>query len=222
MTAEQPKLPAKNLADAQTLWDYLKLNQPLTPCDCIIAMGSHDLRVAEHAAHLFLGSWAPLLICSGGLGRLTRQKWDEPEARKFAKAAIRAGVPVEKILIEDHSTNTGENMSFTRKMLSEQGIAINSALLVQKPYMERRALATAQKVWPEIDYCVSSPPIAFTDYPTKAIPMNELIQIMAGDFQRILIYPEKGFQIEQEIPLKTTDAFQNLVEAGFTNFLIRD
>ena len=53
---------------ARSLWDYLKLNQVLAPCDCIIAMGSHDLRTAEYAARLQLEGWAPWLVCSGGLG----------------------------------------------------------------------------------------------------------------------------------------------------------
>lgn len=52
---------------AKILWDYLKLNQPLQKSDCILAMGSHDLRVAEYAASLVVEGWAPLLVCSGGL-----------------------------------------------------------------------------------------------------------------------------------------------------------
>ena len=40
---------------------------------------------------------------------------------------------------------------------------------------------------------VSSPPIPFEAYPTKDIPLEQVIHIMVGDFQRILIYPEKGF-----------------------------
>ena len=210
------------LADAQTLWDYLKLNQPLATCDCIVAMGSHDLRVAVHAAHLFLDDWAPLLVCAGGLGRLTSQKWHEAEARLFAKVAIQAGVPAEKILIEDQSSNSGENIHFTKKMLAERGITIKRALLVQKPYMERRALATALKAWPEINYYVSSPPIALRDYPTNDIPMREIIQIMTGDFDRILVYPQKGFQVEQQVPQEAMTAFQNLVKAGFTEYLVKD
>ena len=222
MNGHPPELSLAALANAQTLWDYLKLNQPLAACDCIIAMGSHDLRVAEQAAHLFLEGWAPLLVCSGGLGRLTSQKWHEAEARLFARIAIQAGVPAEKILIEDQSSNTGENIRFTQKMLAEQGVRIKSALLVQKPYMERRALATALKAWPEIDYCVSSPPIALQDYPADDISMQETIQIMAGDFHRILIYPRKGFQVEQQVPQKVMDAFQSLVKAGFSEYLVGD
>jgi uncharacterized SAM-binding protein YcdF (DUF218 family) len=207
---------------AKTLWEYLKLNQPLTPCDCIIAMGSHDLRVGEYAAQLALDNWAPVLVCSGGLGRLTRDQWQETEASKFARIARQMGVPFNKILVEDHSTNTGQNIQFSMEILGGEGCVIRKALLVHKPYMERRALATALKVWPGIDYCTSSPPIAFEDYPNCNISLDHLIHIMVGDFQRILIYPQKGFQIPQEIPENVLQAYQTLMKMGYTKFIISD
>ena len=97
----------KILRAAKILWDYLKLSQPLERCDCVIAMGSHDLRVAGFAADLILKNWAPLLVCSGGLGRLTSEIWEESEAEKFAEIALSAGVLKKHILIENRSTNTG-------------------------------------------------------------------------------------------------------------------
>ena len=42
------------IVQAGILWDYLRLGEPLRKADCLIAMGSHDLRVAEYAARLFL------------------------------------------------------------------------------------------------------------------------------------------------------------------------
>ena len=38
---------------------------------------------------------------------------------------------------------------------------------------------------------------------------------MVGDLQRIKIYPEKGFQIEQHIPEDVWKAFEFLVAAGY-------
>jgi uncharacterized SAM-binding protein YcdF (DUF218 family) len=199
----------------------MKLDQPLETCDCIIAMGSHDLRVAEHAAQLMLEGWAPLLVCSGGLGRLTRTRWRETEARKFARIARQMGVPFNHILIEDQSSNTGQNIQFTRNLLESKGCKIRSALLVHKPYMERRSLATALKVWPEITYRLSSPPGAFTDYPNKDISMHELIQVMVGDFQRILVYPRLGFQVPQEVPQEVVKAYEDLLALGYTRDLVK-
>ena len=43
---------------------------------------------------------------------------------------------------------------------------------------------------------------------------------MVGDLQRIKIYPEKGFQVYQEIPADVWRAFERLVELGFDKQLI--
>jgi len=206
------------LLAACVLWDYLKLDQPLVKSDCLIAMGSHDLRVAEHAARLALDGWAPLLVCSGGLGRLTREEWDEPEARKFARVALRAGLDSERVIVEERSTNTGENILFSKALLEEKGIAVRSAILVHKPYMERRAYATAKKNWPEVFFTTTSPLIPFESYATVQIPMRMVIEIMAGDFQRVGAYARKGFQIPQPVPPEAQAAFETLQHAGFTRF----
>src|SRR5258708_37178772 len=149
---------------AQKLWDYLQLDQQIEKSDAILVLCSHDKRVAERAAQLFLDDWAPLLIFSGGLGSITRTFWTEPEADQFAAIAIRMGVPKENILIENRSTNTGENFRLTRKLLVEKGIDPQKFIVVQKPYMERRSFATFRKMWPEKDVIVTSPQVAFDEY----------------------------------------------------------
>lgn len=213
-----PTPTPQNLADARLLWDYLRLDMPLQKSGCILAMGSHDLRVGEYAAQLYLQGWAPLLVCSGGRGALTRD-WQHTEADLFAAAARKAGVPPEAILVEDRSSNTGENITFTHRLLQERNFHPSSFLLVQKPYMERRAIATFHQQWPGMPCAVTSPPIAFEDYPTPEIPLPDLITIMVGDFQRLERYAELGFQEAQIIPKSAQQAFERLVRAGFNKRL---
>lgn len=195
------------------------MNHTLAKSDCILALGSHDLRVADRAAELYLEGWAPILILSGGLGNVTRGIWKDPEADRFARIALDKGVPAEAIFIENKSTNTGENIQFTRRLLEEKLLHPQHFLLVQKPYMERRTYATFRKQWPDKDLLVTSPQIAFEDYPTEEIPMERVIEIMVGDLQRIRLYPQKGFQIPQEIPAEVWAAYEKLVEWGFTGHL---
>ena len=66
------------------------------------------------------------------------------------------GVAREHILIENRSTNTGENVLFTRRLLAERGLDPARFIVVQKPYMERRSYATFRKVWPEKEIIVTS------------------------------------------------------------------
>ena len=209
------------LAEARKLWDYHHLYHKPAPSDCILVLGSHDLRVAERGAELYLQGLAPILLFSGGLGYLTKGLWTEPEADQFARIALDKGVPSEAIFIENKSTNTGENIQFSRRLLEEKGLRPNSFLLVQKPYMERRSYATFRKQWPDKELLVTSPQIALDDYANDEIPMERVINSMVGDLQRIRIYPGKGFQIPMEIPDEVWAAFEKLVAWGYTAHLAK-
>ncbi len=206
---------------AKKLWDYHHMNHTLVKADVILALGSHDLRVATRAAQLYLEGWAPLLVCSGGLGNLTSGIWTESEADQFGAIAIQMGVPAEAVLIENKSTNTGENIIFTEKLLRERGIDPQSFIVVQKPYMERRSYATFKKHWADKNVVITSPQLSFEEYPSDDIPVDRVIEIMAGDLQRIREYPAKGFQIHQDIPDDVWKAFEGLVKLGFDQHLIK-
>ena len=131
------------------------------------------------------------------------------------------GVPRDKVLVENKSANTGENIVFTEKLLAQKGLNPKSFIVVQKPYMERRSFATFKKHWPLKDLVVTSPQIPFDEYPTGDIPLDRVIDIMVGDLQRIREYPSKGFQVHQEIPGDVWNAFERLVELGFDGHLIK-
>lgn len=208
---------------ARIIWEYHLMHQKLEKADCILVLGSNDLRVAEYAAKLFLDGWAPLLVCSGGVAHksdLLATGWDKPEGEVFADIAMKMGVPKEKILIENQSTNTGENIRFTRELLVERRLAPKRIIVVQKPYMERRAYATVKREWPEQEFIVTSPPLSFDGYPNKEIPKDAMINIIVGDLDRIKRYGENGLQIPQEISKEAWSAFQELVRRGYTKHLV--
>jgi hypothetical protein len=60
---------------AELLWDYHYLKGPLEKPDCIVGLGSYDLRVAERCADLYFDQSAPLVIFSGYLGNWTKRYW---------------------------------------------------------------------------------------------------------------------------------------------------
>lgn len=207
----------------EKIWNYHQLGHELKKSDAILVFCSHDRVVAERGARLWLDGWAPLLIFSGGLGVVTGRFWSVPEADQFAEIAIGMGVPNERILIENRSTNTGENVLFSRRLLEQRGIEAQTFIVVQKPYMERRSYATFRKVWPEKDLVVTSPRLSLDEYlgryDHEPLSPEDAIGIMVGDLQRIRLYAEKGFQIPQEIPNDVWEAYEALVAAGYDGYL---
>jgi len=207
---------------AKIIWDYHHMNNAVRKSDAILVLGSHDIRVAQRGAELYLQGLAPNLIFSGGIGRLSKGVFKKPEADLFAETAVKMGVPEKALIVENKSTNTGENIEFTKKLLREKGLDFNSFILVQKPYMERRAYATFKKVWPEKKFVVTSPQQSFEKYTSSTeIPKDEVINIMVGDLQRIKEYPKLGFQIKQDIPAEAWESYNHLVSLGYTKHLIK-
>jgi len=208
----------------EKVWDYHQLNHRLAKSDAILVLCSHDKAVAETGARLYLEGWAPLLVFSGGLGSITRHLWQEPEADQFAEIAVAMAVPRQDILIENRSTNTGENVLFTRQLLAERQLDPATFIVVQKPYMERRSYATFRKVWPEKEVLVTSPQVSLDEYLGKysneALTTDDVISIMVGDLQRIKLYPAKGFQIHQDIPDDVWQAYDELVGMGYSSRLV--
>ncbi len=212
-----------NITLAKIIWDYHHVNHKLKKADCIFVLGSHDIRVAEYATKLFFEGYAPIVIFSGGVAHhddLLRTGWKKSEAETFAERAIQLGIPKNKIIIENESTNTSENIKFTEKILNEKRLNFNSFLVVQKPYMERRTYATIKLYWPNKTIIVTSPQIDFDNYCNAKITQDDVINLMVGDLQRIKLYPSKGFQISQEIPCNVWVAYQKLVKLGYTKHLI--
>jgi uncharacterized SAM-binding protein YcdF (DUF218 family) len=207
---------------AKTIWDYMKMNQPLEKADLMFVLGSSDLRVPAYAAELFLEGWAPLILFSGRSGKAaTMEKWGMTEAEKFASIAQEKGVPLEAIILEKESMSTGDNIQFTKKLLAEKGIEPKKLILIQKPYMERRTYAAFTKQWPGMDFLVTSPPLTLEEYPNEDLSREFVINMLVGDLQRIKEYPAKGFQTEQEIPSEVWDAYEKLVGMGYTDHLIK-
>lgn len=213
------------LALAQILWDYMKLDQTPQQADCIVGFGCYNEDVARRAAQLYQEGYAPLILFTGALGRNTRQMWQESEAQRFSRVAMEEGVPKDAILLEDRATNSGENLIFARQLLQEKGIPVHRVIGVQKPYMERRLYAAFPVYWPEVAVTVTSWQQTLAEYmagvhrfgrtPESTIPM------LVGDFQRIALYAEKGYQIPQEIPETVQAAFDRLVALGYTEQLAR-
>ena len=210
------------LQDAKSLYEFHADCGPALPrADLILAAGSHDLRVPRHAAALFLAGRAPLVVCSGGLGKVTEGLWQRPEGELFAAECAALGVPEERIVVECEARNTGENFTLSRALLQARGLRARTGIIVCKPYMARRALATGQKQWSEIAWCAAPPPIPFEEYADESCPLEQEIALMVGDLQRLRLYAETGFQARVEVPEEIWRAYERLAADGFDRYVIR-
>jgi uncharacterized SAM-binding protein YcdF (DUF218 family) len=227
------ELPPEVLADARTLWDYHRLGEPYpSAVDVIVGLGSYDPGVAEHCAHLLMAGQAPWLVFSGlGPSSVTSvapdphskrllSPWSEPEAQAFRRIAVACGADPARILLEPRSTNTGENLRFSRVLLDERNIAGERLLIVTKPNMERRARATARIELRGRDVFVTSPPAEFEAYCLQRFPPDLIFNLMVGDLQRIAVYGRTGLQAPEEIPEPVRLAFERLVRTGYGRHLI--
>ena len=213
------------LKPLQVIWDYLRLKEPLEQADCIVGFGNFNTDIARRAAELYHRGFAPKILFTGGLGRNTEGLLPEPEAVRFAKVAMECGVPEENIVLEDQSTNTKENIFFTREKLESLNLPHGRILGVHQPFMERRIKAARGVSWPDLDFRVTSPQVTIPQYLEAAqkqgITPNASISVIVGDFQRMDLYAKLGYQLPQYIPEEAWDAFRTLVEMGYDKQLAK-
>lgn len=215
---------------ARVLWDFH--TRPAAPPapgnDLVLVLGSHDLRVAAHAAHLWRHGTAPLLCFSGDRGRRTAgdgtaARWPDSEAATFARhARENAPLPPDAVLLETRATNTGENFRHSRALLAHHGHTVTRAVVTAKPYMAQRALATAALHWPGVQWSFSCFGGGYRDYPTPEHTAAELIDFLVGDLQRLAVYARRAWSAPVHIPEQAWQACEGLCRRGFTRHLIDD
>ena len=213
------------LPPLQILWDYLGMHQTPEKADVIVGFGNFNDNIARRAAELYLQGYAPKILFTGGLGRNTRNLLPEPEADRFARVAMECGVPEADILREGQSTNTKENILFTREMLEKLGLKHDRILGVHQPFMERRICAAMGVYWPEQSFRVTSPQVSIPEYLREAerqgMTREGSISVIVGDFQRMDLYARLGYQLPQEIPEQAWEAFRQLVDMGYDKQLAK-
>ena len=101
--------------------------------DVIVAVSGGDTAArARKAARLYLDGWASKIIYSGD----SADPMAVSNAAEMKKIAISMNVPARNILVEEKSTNTAENATYTMKLLDEMDA--RKVILVSSPYHTRR------------------------------------------------------------------------------------
>lgn len=216
----------QDMLDAKILWDFHLINDiiPAVNNNLIIGLGSYDVRVAEYCAQLALRGQNNQIIFTGKNGNWTRELWgnDASEAAIFAEIAIKLGVPATQIILEEQATNIGENIKFAKTIYFERRLTVEHIILVTKPNTTRRAFATFMAMWPEAadKLLLSSPDYQFTNC-SPLLTQHDLIAELVGDLERILAYPQQGFQIQQDVSPEIMAAYLRLRTNGYTEHCLK-
>jgi uncharacterized SAM-binding protein YcdF (DUF218 family) len=145
--------PASHMAIATTgrctriqLIDYISPETEIQPCKFALMFGSRHAQadLSRVAIDLFHSGHFEMLIIAGGRTRGARSS----EAREIFNRLVAQGLPRKRIILEETSSNTGENVRNARKLMKHAGIS--ELLLIGKIYAKRRYAMTVKKQWPEI------------------------------------------------------------------------
>lgn len=130
--------------------------------DAIFLPGGSHPEQPEYAAALYHKGYAKWLIPSGGIS-VKADKWQgvrskadiyngdyQSDCEFFTDVLIKNGVPTNAIIGEYKAGHTRDNAFFSRNMVDEKGIEINSAIIVCKAFHARRCLMLYQMAFPEV------------------------------------------------------------------------
>ncbi|MCU6666772.1 YdcF family protein [Silvania hatchlandensis] len=161
-----PCLPDKTLAAVNTVGSWLAETdfdptQPAPQAEGVVLAGNAVIPTIDTACRLAAELAVPLLI-SGGIGHSTtflyaaiarHPHYNRVRTTGKAEATILAEIarefwhiPPERVLVEDQSTNCGENARFSWSLMQHHPLPAKRVIVVQDPTMQRRTMATFARV----------------------------------------------------------------------------
>lgn len=207
------------------LWDYMEVPMEIPKCDLILGCGSRNTSIAVECARLWKQGYGDSILFTGGYGKITKYVFAKPEAQVFKELAIQEGVPSEKIEMETKSQNTGDNFRFSNKLIETKKIKADSILVVCSRRDQKRMYGSAKKHLAKSKIYITSPEISFEQYITdleQATSIDKInnISVLVGDIQRMIIFPQFGWQIEEKVPEEVISAYQELKKLGYDKYII--
>lgn len=205
------------LNEAGNIWNYLKRFHTEGKSDVIVVCCSYDLRICDYAVSLMDKVGAENILFSGNTGNWTRALWTEREAHIFTDRAIELGVDLNRIIVEEDATNIGENIKFSNELLLDH----QKTTYVSKPNTLLRINLTVPMHCNNSDFYTSGPDFSFPNDVSNIVGLDGIINEMVGDINRVMKYPELGFQEKHELPPEILDSYFYLINEGFSDHLIK-
>lgn len=199
--------------ELQTIWDALVRRDTMPAhADVIVVGGCRDLGLAERAAELYHAGISELIVITG----YQPKTMNLTEAKYLSDRCVELGVPRSALILEEEASNTGENIVLAANVVKALKGDVESAILVHKPYMSLRFLATAEAQWPVLQpkFYATCQTISFETYCTIH-DLEDTAWKMLGDLKRMDSYVAEGYQTAQSVPQSAKDAYAKVVDGGF-------
>lgn len=211
--------------ELKEIYNYMSLNQKIEKCDLIIGCGCTNLNIPKLCSKLYKEGYAPKVLFCGGYGKVTQDIFKKSEAELYKEIALKEGVKEKDILVENRSKNTYENFLFTKELIKENNLEVNSILIVHRKSYERRTLNTARKIFKDKKLMITSEDISFAEYFESLKKKDEkeiyiIISVLVANIQRMIIYSELGFQIQEEVPKNIITDYFKLKKLGYNRYII--
>ena len=208
----------------EEIWNYMKLDMKTEKADLIIGCGCLNLEIPVKCADLLKENYAQNILFSGGLGKLTTDKFQKTEAEIFKDIAIEKGIEPRKIYLEKESTNTGDNFSFSLKIIEKYKIKSDKIIIVHNNLSQRRTLSAAKARIKNKEISVTSPNKTFSQFIERLNSITEeeqynIISVIVGDIQRLIIFPQLGWQTENEVPETIIADYYKLKNLGYNKYI---
>lgn len=208
----------------QTIWNYMVLDMPIEKSDLIIGCGCKNLSIPIKCSELLEQNYADKILFTGGYGKLTNGVFKKSEAEIYREIAVEKGVDKSKIYIENKSTNTGDNFRFSLKIIEENNIKADKIIIVHNNLSQRRTLSVAKLVMKNKHISITSPKLTFDEFIIRleqksAIDVSNIISVIVGDVQRTIVYPQLGWQVENDVPEEVINAYYSLKEKGYNKYI---
>jgi uncharacterized SAM-binding protein YcdF (DUF218 family) len=144
------------------------------------------------------------------------------EADAIADVLLCCDIPKDAIALERLASNTSENFWLSAELLRDLGMDPQTFLVVQKPYAERRTVATARRRWPARHVTVTSEQVSLDDYCAGDIPPARVLSMLAGEALRLEAYAATGLiDLDEPVPEDLLNAARELQAAGYDSRAVR-
>ncbi|RKS75589.1 uncharacterized SAM-binding protein YcdF (DUF218 family) [Motilibacter peucedani] len=219
----------ETVAAAERIAGWLARRDPPGPgrggdVNLLVLAGSAVLQSVQLSAAAWHAGRVGCIVVTGGVGHSTaalRERAAQLRGRSAvvggpSEAAVlggllrELGVPAAALVLEERSTNTGENAAFALATVRARRLAHRSVLLEQDPTMQRRTHATFELHWPAAARLASWAPFVPGIRSCSAGPptwtWERFTGLLLGEVQRLRDDEHgygprgKGFCVAVEVP----------------------